>query len=108
MRGGEKVEIDTQLLLWVAVFLGVLTRTIIPYLRKLREAQAVNKTLTFDVKFAITAFIAVVTSLVTANMLIASIPSELLETTGVQVFLFIFGWAFQHSSNDLFNEMIAT
>jgi hypothetical protein len=41
-------------------------------------------------------------------MLIASIPSDLLASTGMKVFLFIFGWAFQHGSNDLFNEMIAT
>lgn len=100
--------LDTQTIVYIAVFIGVLTRTLIPYLRKLKEAQEEGKTISFDVKYIYTAIVAVVTSVITANVLIMVIPPELLANNGVKLFMFIFGWSFQHSSNDVFNEMIAT
>lgn len=97
--------IDTQTLIWIAVFIGVLTRTLLPYLRKKAEN---TEPLAFDTKYLYTLVAAVIASIVTTNLLVMAIPPELLQNFGLKLLLFVFGWAFQHSTNDIFNEIIAT
>jgi len=105
VRGGELIDMmDAQTLIWIAIFLGVLTRTILPFLRK----RAENKELQFDNRYIYTMVVAVVTSVLVTGIVVAAIPEELLLSNGVKAFMALFAWAFQHSSNDLFNEMIAT
>jgi ABC-type Fe3+-siderophore transport system permease subunit len=90
-----------QAIAFIGTFLGVLFRTILPYLQKLKE----DPDLTFDRKYLVTLAISFVESAVTTMLLFLSLPSEILSTatSGFFVLLATFAWAY--TSNDIVNRM---
>ena len=95
--------ISTEVAVVLALVIGVFSRTILPYLKKKSE----DPNMKFDLKFLYTCVGALVSSILVASGVLSVIPPELLEVTGVKLFLGVFAWCFQHVSNDVFNEMVS-
>lgn len=99
------VQIDVTTIAFIGVFIGILCRTLLPYIKKLKAAQEKEppETVKFDLKYVWTAIVSLFISLI-ASMLI--FPSFTIPT-GAQFYVFlqsfIFGWA----SNDIINQLIA-
>lgn len=74
----------------IAVLLGIVGRTVIPYLEELRQ----NPDTTFDKKFLVPAVVSVVIALITAPLVLAAIPPDQLEVTTLSGFavLFVAAW----------------
>ncbi len=94
---------DTVTIAYIGVFVGVLMRTLLPYARKLKEAEGDNKQLAFDIKYVGTAIFAVIVSFITATLIFPTftIPEDLLG------YIFITAFGFGYASNDIINEVIA-
>lgn len=94
---------DAVTIAYIGVFVGVLLRTLLPYIRKLKEAEGDTKQLAFDIKYVGTAIFAMIISFVVSALIFPTF--EIPETYNVYIFLqsFTFGYA----SNDLINEVIA-
>ncbi len=94
---------DAITIAYIGVFVGVLLRTLLPYIRKLKEAEGAEKQLSFDIKYVGTAIFAMIVSFVVSTLIFPTF--EIPETYNIYIFgqSFAFGWA----SNDLINEVIA-
>ena len=98
---------DIELLVGLAIFLGVLTRTVLPYLRKLKEAEEKGQEIHFETKYLYTAIFAILSSVIISLQLITVIPPEMIVQPIGKLFATVFVWAFQHTTNDLYNEIVA-
>lgn len=94
---------DTVTIAYIGVFVGILLRTLLPYIRKLKDAEKKNEQLTFELKYVGTAIFALIVSFVVSALIFPTFPIP--DTYNVYIFLqsFTFGYA----SNDLINEIIA-
>lgn len=97
------MNIDSQAVAFIFVFLGILTRTLLPYLRKRKEAIAAGKTLAFDNGYIITAIYAIVISLVTTMLIFASFTIPETAILYVAIASFTYGY----TANDIVNEVVA-
>ena len=77
-------------LIIASVLLGIVGRTVVPYLEELRA----NPEMKFDKKYLIPAAVSVVISLITAPLVFAAIPPEQLEVVTFQgaALLFAAAW----------------
>ena len=94
---------DTVTIAYIGVFVGVLLRTLLPYIRKLKDAEEKKEEFSFDMKYVGTALFAVIVSFITATLIFPAftIPEDLLG------YIFITAFGFGYASNDLINEIIA-
>lgn len=85
---------------FLGIFLGALSRMILPYLRKAKE----NPDIKFDFKYLVTFGIVVVMAFIASSLIFAgySVPSN--QTPEVFFLGFMTGW----SSTDILNEIVAT
>lgn len=88
---------------FLGVFLGVLSRTVLPYLRKRKEAREGGKELAFDIQYVQTALYSlvvsgIVTALIFPSYAVPSVPMP---------YVFCSSFAFGYSANDLVNEVMA-
>src|SRR5512139_2676245 len=86
-------RIERSIMAWiiVAVLLGIVARTILPYLQTLRE----NPDTPFNRKFIVPAVITVLIALITSPLVFATIPPEQLNaapTFQSLIVLFAAGW----------------
>lgn len=88
----------------LGVFLGVLTRTVLPYLRKRKEAIDNRiEGFRFDLQYAVTGAYAilisgVITILIFPSFVIPNVPTP---------YIFASAFTFGYTSNDVINEMIS-
>jgi hypothetical protein len=92
-----------QIIAFLGTFLGVLFRTILPYLDKLRT----DPTIKFDMRYAVTFVITLIEALVTTLLIFAAIPTDLLTSTSSLLFVFIATFAWAYTSNDIANRIIS-
>jgi len=94
---------DTTTIAYIGVFVGVFLRTLLPYIRKLKEAQGKNEELGFDVKYVATAVFSFIVSFIVASLIFPSFVVP--DVLDLYIFLqaFAFGWA----TNDVINEVIS-
>ena len=87
---------------FVAIFLGVLCRTLFPYIKRMREAGARGDTLSFDSKYLYTALSSLVISVIATFLIFPTF--KIPEATGIYLFSmsFTFGW----TTNDIINEFL--
>ena len=90
---------DIADLVFIGVFLGILGRTFLPYLRKLREAADRGDRLLFDYRYLVSAMVSVILSLFTAILIL---PGFEVPETNAFYLAFAYGWA----ANDLVNMVI--
>jgi len=92
--------LDAVVIAYTGLFLGCLCRTILPYMRKVRE----NPALEFDLKYLVIFGVSVVVSFIAATTLFAAfvIPNTALPYVFAAAFVVGFG------ANDLIAEIVAT
>ena len=78
---------NTETLLLIAVTLGALARLLLPYIEAMDKATKEGKELTFQYRYLITFFIALLTSIQIAISLISQI--EIVGNTGILAIIFI-------------------
>jgi len=94
--------VEAEYIAIVGVVIGVLLRTILPYLKKVKESGEVQ--ISFEAKYAATLVISVIVTVITAIEALASMPS--LAAANVCALFFgalAFGYAF-HSTLNLIPE----
>jgi len=91
---------DPQVIVALAVFLGVIVRVVFPYLKKVKETNEVD--LTFAPKYVATAIIGIIFVMITGLGAIASMPA-LGDVGGVELFIgaFTYAFAFQSGINKI-------
>jgi len=96
---------DPLIIAAIGIFLGVLTRTGLPYLKKLRDAKRTEPpgTLDFDVMYAGTAIFSVVVSFVATMFLLPQFP--ILEEVPLLSFSNAFTTGF--TANSIINDIIS-
>lgn len=97
------MELTPEFIAFIGVLLGCLARTVIPYLKRARDAAAENKVFKFDYKFVITGLVAFLESIVIALLLFTQVPIEV-TVSGIYLFAASFGWAY--TTNDIINQSI--
>jgi hypothetical protein len=93
---------DPQMLLsFFAIFIGVLLRTLLPSLKKMKEGQA------WDHTYTATAAFAVLTSFITAVMAFTNfnLPEGISGYFMVGVVSFVYGWGLNDVYNKLFSDL---
>ncbi len=95
---------NPTIIAFLGVFLGVFFRTVLPYIRKMKEAEERGERLPFDFKYLGTAIFAFMVSL---TVTLLTFPAFVIpEQAGIYIFCSAFG--FGYASNDVINEVIAT
>lgn len=91
---------DVWVVAFLGIFLGCLSRIILPYLRKAKE----NPNLVFDTRYAVTFAVAVIMALIASMLILAGF--EIPEGQVYKVFAvsFLTGWGAQ----DVLNQIIDT
>jgi hypothetical protein len=97
------MELTPEVIAFIGVFLGCLARTVLPYLKKARDAATENKPFKFDYKFAITSVVAFIESIVVSILLFTKVPIDV-SISGVYLFISSFSWAY--TTNDFINTSI--
>jgi hypothetical protein len=94
--------LTAELVAFVGVLLGVLYRTIAPYLKILKE----NPDMPFDRKFIVTAIITFIESFFVTLLIFNTLPADvILTSTGLfATLLLAFSWAY--TGNDIINTLI--
>ncbi len=102
------MEIDPQIIVFLGVLLAVFVRTMLPYIRKLREARRSDppKDLPFDKTFLVTAAVALIVSLVTTLLVLPAALAAMPENVSNLV-LFSAAFCFGYTANDIINEVIS-
>lgn len=95
--------LDSTTVAFLGVFIGVLLRTLLPYIRKLKEAKETNTQLLFDVKYAYTA---IVSLFITCVVTLLVFPAFTIPDVAL-LYLFCSAFAWGWATNDLVNELIA-
>lgn len=93
--------------MWIAligIFTGVLFRTLLPYLRKLKEAEQDGRELPFDLKYLYTALFSLLVSFIVTMLIF---PAFVVPDVAVP-YLFAMAFSFGYTSNGITNEIIST
>jgi len=93
---------ESTYIAFIAIFVGVLCRTLFPYIKKMREAEAKGEVFKFDYKYLYTALSSLVLSIIVTFLIFPTF--KIPEATGIYLFCmsFTFGW----SANDIVNEFL--
>lgn len=96
------ISMEATYIAFIAIFLGVLCRTLFPYVKKVKEAEAKGDLLKFDYKYLYTAISSLVLSVIVTLLIFPTF--KIPEATGIYLFCmsFTFGW----STNDIVNELL--
>lgn len=96
--------IDAQAAALIGLFLGILARTLFPYLKKAKEAEEAGNELPFNKKFTYTAIYSFVSAGIGAIMLFATytVPPGL-TVIQVGIVAFLAGYV----ENDIMNRLIS-
>ena len=96
------ISMEVTYIVFIAIFLGVLCRTLFPYVKKMKEAEAKGDLLKFDYKYLYTAISSLVLSVIVTLLIFPTF--KIPEATGIYLFCmsFTFGW----STNDIVNELL--
>lgn len=87
----------------IGIFLGVFLRTMLPYLKKLKEAQAAKLQFFFDPHFVYTAVLSGIVSFVVTMFLLPSFN----QLDGAPLIVFSSGFTGGFTANSLINEIIS-
>lgn len=98
----DYLTIDT--IAFIGVFLGVLYRTVIPYLSKLKE----DPDITFDKKYIVTLVISFLESIVVAMLIFESLPTAITTSVTASLAIFLASFAWGYTSNDIANTIVGS
>lgn len=85
----------------VCIFLGILTRTLLPALRKWKEAIDSNEPFTWNHKYTITLIVSGIFSVVTALTLYESFVAPVASDTKIFIAAFFFGLGLNSGIDEL-------
>lgn len=97
------MNMDFLTIVAIGVFLGVFTRTMFPYLKKLKDAQDANQQLPFDKSYVVTALFSAITSIVATMFIIPTFEA----LNGPQGVLFAQAFTTGFTANALINEIVS-
>lgn len=87
-------------IVFLGLFAGCLARTLLPMLRKMKQAAERSEPFRFDSRYFVTFLVSVLTSAIFAML---AVPMLDWPTEGTVFAAFAFGWA----GNDVINSMIS-
>lgn len=97
------MDLDATTVAYIGIFVGVLLRTLLPYVKKLKKAEDKNEEFKFDFKYAGTAIFALVISFVVSTLIFPTFTIPEIALPYVFAQAFAFGW----TANDIINEIIS-
>ena len=99
------MNLDPIYVALLAIFFGILSRTLLPYLRKRREAAKKEPTeiLAFDAVYLETAIYSLIVSMIATILIFPAYAIPDVPAVYVFASAFAYGWM----SNDVINEVIA-
>jgi hypothetical protein len=100
----------TIAIVFAAAILGGLTRSLLPYLRKLAAAEAEASEIPFQRRYIFTVVLSIVTSTILAVTVFPSLVDNLpaSESTAGMAGVFIYGFLATWGMNDVLNQIMAT
>lgn len=91
----------------LAAILGTAHRTLLPYIRKAKEAQDAGKPIKFNTQYLITLGIAIGGAIPATFAIMQAILPQINEQT-TQMAAFFMTYAFAYTFNDVANDTVAT
>ena len=94
-----EVEMSVEAFAFIGIFLGALSRTIFPYLKKLKKAADSGVPIKFALRYLLSMIISMILSLFTAAL---ATPSFDIPSANIFFLAFAYGWA----ANDVMNMVM--
>jgi len=100
------LSIDPTTIAIIAVFLGVISRILWPYWKKVTDTPEGQPKPTFDYKFAITGLEVIIEGVIVVGQILPAFLETVTEPTGSILMLFLLGFNYGWARTDINNRIV--